>query len=241
MPSSLRRGSIMTEAVLFFRSDVEAGSRRLAGCAGPAAGARVGLLSFLSLLLACATALAQDMQVIDLHYRRADDVIPILQPLLDPGDALTGMDDKLFVRASPATLARVMQAIAVVDHPQRELLITVGQGTVTDVSAADVRGSATVSSGDVSVGVNRPPGADSGAQVVVAGRSQQANMRNLSSVRAIEGVEAYVAVGQQVPFTSAQVSPGWGGPIVTQSTTYHDVNTGFYAIARLAGDTVTIS
>jgi hypothetical protein len=224
----------MTEATRFFTGGLDDAlrHRRLRSLARACA-----LLPF---LLACAVAVAQEMQVIDLHYRRADEVIPVLQPLLEPGDALTGMDDKLFVRAGPVTMSRVMQAIEAVDHPQRQLLITVGQGTVTEVAATDVRGAATVSSGDVSVGVNRPPGAGSSAQVVVAGRRQQADMHNVSSVRAIEGMEAYVATGQEIPFNSTQVTPGWGGPIVTQSTTFRDVSTGFYATARLNGDTVTL-
>jgi type II secretory pathway component GspD/PulD (secretin) len=195
----------------------------------------------LSLLLSCATAIAQQMQIIELHYRSADQVIPILEPLLEPGDALTGVDDKLFVRAGPAALARVAEAIATVDRPQRQLLITVGQGTVAEVATADVRGAVSVANGDVSVGVNRPPGAASSAQVVASGRRQQANMHNVSTVRAIEGQEAYISVGQQVPFNSTQVTPGWVGRVVTQSTTFRDVSTGFYATARLNGDMVTIS
>jgi type II secretory pathway component GspD/PulD (secretin) len=224
----------MTEATRFFPGDRDAAlrHRRLRKLATACA--------LLPLLLAGAVAVAQEMQVIDLHYRRADEVIPVLQPLLEPGDALTGMDDKLFVRAGPATLARVVQAIEAMDHPQRQLLITVGQGTVSEVAATDVRGAATVSSGDVSVGVNRPPGADSSAQVVVTGRRQQANMRNVSSVRAIEGMEAYVATGQEIPFNSTQVTPGWSGPVVSQSTSFRDVSTGFYATAHLSGDTVTL-
>ena len=207
-----------------------------------AARRRSSVVALLWLLQLCTvTALAQEMQVIDLRYRTADQVIPVLQPLLEPGDALTGVDDKLFVRASPSTMARVLQAIEVVDRPPRQLMITVGQGTVTGTAGADVRGAATVSSGDVSVGVNRPPGSGTSAQVVAAGRSQQADMRNVSRVLAIEGMEAFIAVGQQVPYTSTQVTPGWSGPIVTQSTTYHDVGTGFYATARLKGDRVTLS
>lgn len=224
----------MTESKGLFRSSVVAVFR------GRGLGELARALALLPLLLACTVAVAQEMQVIDLHYRRADEVIPIVQPLLESGDALTGMDDKLFIRASPATLSRVMQVIEAVDRPQRQLLITVGQGTVTEVAEADVRGAATVASGEVSVGVNRPPGSATSAQVVVAGRRQQADMHNVSSVRATEGMEAYVAVGQEIPFSSTQVTPGWTGPIVTQSTTYRDVSTGFYATVRLNGDMVTL-
>ncbi|MCJ7450927.1 MAG: hypothetical protein MUO39_00420, partial [Steroidobacteraceae bacterium] len=177
----------------------------------------------LALLLSCGTVLAQQMQVIDLHYRRADDLIPILRPLLEPGDAITGLDDKLFVRADPATMARVFEALEVIDQPPRQLVITVGQDSAADVSTAGVRGAATISGGDVSVGVNRPPGTGNSAQVVAVDRSRQTSMRNVSSVRALDGTEAYIAVGQQVPFTSTQVTPGWSGPVVTQSTTFRDV------------------
>jgi type II secretory pathway component GspD/PulD (secretin) len=192
------------------------------------------------LLLGSAMALAQDLQIIELHYHVADEVMPALQPLLEPGDVLTGMGDKLFVRASPATLARIVQAIEAVDHPRRQLLITVGQGTVTEIAATELRGSATIASGNVSSGVNRPPGADTSAQFVARDRRQQANLRNVSSVRATEGMQAWVAAGQSVPYTSTAVTPGYYGPTVQQSTQYHDVDSGFYAIGHVSGDVVTL-
>ncbi len=223
----------MTEATLFFSSD--AGSRR-----SPVPRLAIAL-SLLALLLTAGAALAQDMQIIDLQYRRADDLIPILQPLLEPGDAITGLDDKLFVRADPSTLARLIAALEVIDQPLRQLVITVGQDSSADVSASRVRGAATVSSGDVSVGVNRPPGTGNSVQVDATGHSQRTVTRNVSSVRTLDGTEAYIAVGQQVPFTSTQVTPGWGGPATTRSTTFRDVSTGFYATARVNGDMVTLT
>ena len=93
----------MTESKGLFRSSVVAVFR------GRGLGELARALALLPLLLACTVAVAQEMQVIDLQYRRADDVIPVLQPLLESGDAITGMDDKLFVRADPATLSRVMR------------------------------------------------------------------------------------------------------------------------------------
>jgi hypothetical protein len=225
----------MTEAMPNYRGHVDAGSRRRR------AGLAAGVTCLLALLLWGGTLLAQEMQIIDLRYRRADDLIPVLQPLLEPGDAITGLDDKLFVRAGATTLARVFEALELIDQPPRQLVITVGQDSTTNTAAARVGGAATVSSGDVSVGVNRPPGTGNSAQVVAVDRSRQASTRNVSSVRALDGTEAYIAVGQQVPFTSTQATPGWGGPVVTQSTTFRDVDTGFYATARVNGDMVTIT
>jgi hypothetical protein len=191
-------------------------------------------------VLAAIPALADELEIIDLHHRRADDVIPIVLPLLEAGGALTGADDKLFVRSSPANLAQIREAVAAIDRPQRQLLITVGQGSVAARDGASVRGSATIGSGDVQVGVNRPPAGGSGATVIAGSRSVRTDQQNTSSIRALEGSEAYISVGQSVPITSTTVTTGWHPPVAQQSTSYRDVTSGFYATARVSGDLVTL-
>ena len=183
---------------------------------------------------------AQSLQIIELHYRLADQILPSLQPLVEPGGVLSGTDSTLFVRTSPGNFEQIRQAVALLDRAPRQLLISVGQGTVEAVADSSVRGSATIGSDDVQVGINEPPGADSGASVQVRQHTQRANLQNVSSIRALEGNEAYVAVGQIVPLPSAQVTPGYYGPTVQQSTEYHDVSTGFYATVRINGDLVTL-
>ena len=68
------------------------------------------------------------MQVIELRHRLASDVIPVVQPLLEPGGVITGMDGTLFVRASPANLAQILQVVESLDRQPRQLLLSVGQG-----------------------------------------------------------------------------------------------------------------
>lgn len=176
-------------------------------------------------LVACvlcwlASAGAQDLQVIELRHRLADQVIPALQPLLEPGGVITGMDSTLFVRASPGVFEQLRQAVSLLDRQPRQLRLTVGQGTVTTATRSAVRGAATVGSGDVQVGVNRPPGDAAGASVTASHATQQADLRNVSSVTTLEGTEAYVAIGQ--------------------ATEYRDASTGFYATPRVNGDVVTL-
>lgn len=197
-------------------------------------------LSLPLLFAAPSGARGQQLEIIDLQYRLANELIPILAPLLDADGVLTGTDDKLLVRTSPANLEQIREAVARLDRAPRQLVITVGQGTVRDLDTAGVRGSATIGSGDVQVGVNRPPAPGSGAEIAVRSGRQEAQLRNVSSVRALEGYETFIAVGQSVPITSTQVVQGWGGATVQQSTSYRDVTTGFYATARLSGDQVTL-
>ncbi|MCM2313229.1 MAG: hypothetical protein NDI84_17710, partial [Steroidobacteraceae bacterium] len=163
---------------------------------------------------------AQDLQVIELRHRLADEVIPALQPLLEPGGVITGMDATLFIRSSPGNFEQLRQAVSLLDRQPRQLRLTVGQGTVATEARSAVRGSATVDSGDVQVGVNRPPAAATGVAVTASHSSQRADLRNLSSVTTLEGTETHIATGQ--------------------TTGYRDASTGFYATPRVHGDVVTL-
>jgi type II secretory pathway component GspD/PulD (secretin) len=199
-----------------------------------------GALLALCLAFASGAVAAQELQIIELHYRLAEAVIPTLQPLLEPGGVLTGTDNLLFVRTSPANLEQVRQAVAMLDRRPRQLIISVGQGSVASDYAGGVRGSATVGNDDVQVGVNRPPAGHSSVAVQARQVAQTVNLHNMSSVTTLEGAETYIAVGQSAPVTTTQVTPGWGGTSVVQATEYRDTSTGFYATARVDGDAVVL-
>jgi type II secretory pathway component GspD/PulD (secretin) len=186
-----------------------------------------------------AVAGAQELQVIQLRHRLAEQVLPALQPLVEPGGAISGMDSMLFVRTSPANFEQIRQAVAALDRQLRQLRITVGQGTVETDTGSAVRGSASVGSGDVQVGVNRPPVGEPGVAVTARHATQRANLQNISSVAALEGTETFIAIGQSAPVTTTQVTPGWTRSTV-QTTEFRDANTGFYATPRVSGDVVTL-
>jgi hypothetical protein len=189
----------------------------------------------------CASAWADALETITLQHRSAEDLIPVLQPLLPTGAAIAGTGSVLLVRAEPAALEQVRQAIAMLDRAPRQLLITVGQDTDSQSQRAGAEGSGVVRSGDVRVGVNAPPSAHDGAEIVVHGSDRRGRIRTVSSVRALEGYEAYVALGESRPFTSGSVTVAThGGVITSQRTDYRDVLTGFYATPHLNGDRVTL-
>ena len=80
----------------------------------------------LLLLFASPAALAQGMlEVIPLRHRTADQVIPVLRPLLEPGGALSGQYNQLIVRTSPGNLAQIRTALDAIDQPTRSLMISV--------------------------------------------------------------------------------------------------------------------
>jgi len=81
-----------------------------------------------AMLVVAADVQAESLAQIPLHYRMAEELLPILRPLLPPGSAITGAGNVLFVRADAATLTQVRDAVASLDRAPRQLLITVGQG-----------------------------------------------------------------------------------------------------------------
>lgn len=206
--------------------------------AGVGRGLALGLLLT---LLAATTARADSLETIPLHYRLAEDLLPVLQPLVPAGAALTGTGDMLLVRGDAATIEQIRAAVAQLDRAPRQLLITVGQVTGTQGGGTAVRGSGTITAGDVQVGVNQPPQSSTGARVVVRSGTASDALRDVASVRALEGHETYIALGQSRPFTSTSVTqPGIYPPLVSQSTEYRDVKSGFYATPRLHGDRVML-
>ncbi|MDH5175408.1 MAG: hypothetical protein OEW50_04350 [Gammaproteobacteria bacterium] len=206
-----------------------------------ACGARQLSVAMLFGLLAAPVVHAESLEMIPLHYRMAEELLPILQPLVPAGAALSGTGDMLLIRADDATVAQLRAVVANLDRAPRQLLITVGQATGTQGGGTTVRGSGTISTGDVQVGVNQPPGSTSGGKVVVRSGTAGDGLRDVASVRALEGRETFIALGQSRPFTSTTVAQaGVYPPVVAQSTEYRDVQSGFYATPRLNGDRVTL-
>lgn len=88
---------------------------------------------FLLLALFAPAVFAQvTLEVISLRHRTADQVIPILRPLLEPGGALSGQFNQLIVRTSPGNLAQIRAALDAIDRPIRRLVISVRFDTAQD-------------------------------------------------------------------------------------------------------------
>lgn len=193
---------------------------------------RLRVLSWLVLLLAALAAAvparAAELEILTLRHRTVDQVLPTLQPLLEPGGALSGMNDKLFVRASAANRAHIRAALAALDRPLRRLRITVRQDN--EHAREDAGGAL---SGRIS-----DRGSDLG--VSVYSTRGAASDRLAQQVQVVEGGQARVHIGQSLPLQMRELILGPGGAIVAGRTVLRDLGSGFYARPTLSGDTVTV-
>jgi type II secretory pathway component GspD/PulD (secretin) len=169
------------------------------------------------------------LEVITLRYRTAEQVIPVLQPLLEPGGALTGQYNQLIVRTSPENLAAIRQALNVLDRAQRRLVISVRFDSAQDSMRRDVQGAVRI----------RSEG-NSAAAVRIDNASSRQDERVDQRVQVLEGGRATIATGQSRPVRTRQVVQTPGGPVVRETTEIAGAATGFDVIPRLAGEEVTL-
>lgn len=204
----------------------------------------------LAVLVWLGAAWAQSLEIVTLHYRTAEQMLPQLLPMLEPGAAMTGSGDKLFVRTSPRNLADLRRVIEELDRVPRRLVISVRQDAAYggDARGADI-------SGDVSPGRTvriisgsrgEPVGTVEirrGGSVIRGGayESHDSGRDDVSQqVQTIEGGRAWIDVGRSVPLPLRQVVMTPRGPVTSQTLVWRDVGTGFYAEPRLSGDRVTL-
>jgi type II secretory pathway component GspD/PulD (secretin) len=207
-----------------------------------------------ALLLLCTSALslragADALTTIELHSRPAEDVIPIVQPLLGPDDAVTGQGFKLFLRAPQATVAQVRQIVASLDVAPKMLLISVFQGSDRDLRTLGVSGDLRIGDDDGSVAIGTSRHRDGGADVRLSTRNASggANVTSTRSrlrdspvhqLRVSEGSEGYIETGASIPYFSG--TQWYGRGMVGSSVEYKDVTTGFYVLPRVRGDQVSL-
>lgn len=193
----------------------------------------------------CAAVAAQQsvLEVIDLKYRNAQEVLPILQPFVSRDGSISALNNQLIVRTSPQNLAELRKILDTIDKRPRRLMITVSQDVDLSSRRSGASVSGTVGNDNVSVTVPRKRGEGRGAGVSADGvearvyNSQSAGAeRGGQTVQVLEGNTAFIRVGQSVPITSRQRV----GPVVTESTQFRDATSGFYARPRTNGDRVTI-
>jgi type II secretory pathway component GspD/PulD (secretin) len=189
-------------------------------------------MRWLALLLCAlgAAALAQSLEVIDLQHRTAEEIIPVLQPLLEPGGALSGKDYKLFVRASAANVKQLRQALAQLDRQPRQLFVSVRRSTQQEIERERASVSGTVRAGDPSVDVK------------VQATDDSAHDRNtgVASVQVLEGNAAFISSGTSVPIITAVAAGGGRRPWVAATSSYRNIGSGFLVTPRIANSEVVL-
>jgi hypothetical protein len=163
----------------------------------------------LALLLLFTPALANaqgTLEIIPLRHRTVEQVLPVLRPLLEPGGALSGQSNQLFVRTSASNLAEIRAALAAIDTPLRRLQILVRFERDAESARQGARGSSTERV-DQRVQV-----LEGGRAVIATGESRPLRQHNV--VRTPGGVVAAESTVMQEIASGIEVVPRLSGNTV---------------------------
>lgn len=171
-----------------------------------------------------ASAAQMQLEVLALKHRTADQIVPILKPLVAEGGTVTGMNNQLIVRTTPENLAEIKRVLARIDHAPQRLRISVRQ---------DVSGSRSASGARLS-------GDDHGVRYETLSTRAEGDENNVHVVQTLDGQPAFITTGQAVPLPDQTVVVTGAGAVVQDSIHYRDVSSGFYVVPHVNGKEVTL-
>jgi hypothetical protein len=177
----------------------------------------------LACLLLAAPLLAQQpaLETIVVKNRPAEDLVPVLEPLVGPGGSVAAFGGRLIVKAAPAAMREIKDLVAKLDVVPRSLWITVRQSRQVESSGREIGAGG-------GVVVERRDGRTTTrtrATGVFGQGSGSESGQDLQQIRAVEGRPAQIHVGRE-----ELVPPGY----------VQEAATGFSVIPWLSGDFVTL-
>jgi Bacterial type II and III secretion system protein len=193
-----------------------------------------------------------ELRVIPLKHRLADEVVPVVRPLLAPGESVSGMDSRLIVRAAPRTFAQIEHVLAEVDSPRRNLRISVRHAGENErvqddqeVSGDVRRGNTRIvvtngarSTGGVTVGHTAP---DGNVQLRSERRVTTKRDTSTQNLTVLDGGRAFLRVGESIPQVQPFLALVGNRLGVVAAIQYQDVTTGFEVEPRILGEQIQLT
>jgi type II secretory pathway component GspD/PulD (secretin) len=170
----------------------------------------------------------QVLEVIPLRHASAEQVLPVLRPLLEPHGVLSAHSGQLIVRASPANIADIRRALEAVDRPPRRLEILVRFDDERRLDRQSVRARGTVS--------NRQGRLEIAADAAELRGRERIDQR----VQVLEGGRAVIAMGATRPAVQRQTIRTPAGVVAQETIVMQEATTGVEVRPQLAGDTVIL-
>lgn len=193
---------------------------------------------FALLLSISLSAFAQtELRVFTLQHHFAKDLYSVITPLVGEEGTVTGMNNQLIVRATPAQLLEIESVIAAMDVPRANRKITVASNRNQQSTYNNTELSGNVNIGNVTIG-NRQRG--QGASIDVTRQQNQSSQKSQQFIQVVDGQRAFIQVGTLVPFTQDWLLITKRYTQITRTSDWIEVSTGFAVSPRTIGNQVEI-
>lgn len=195
------------------------------------------LLSLLSTPFAAVSAL--ETVVIELGYRTAAEILPVIKPLIVAPGVATGLNSTVIIKGTAEEIVVVREIISSLDKTPKNLMVSVSHSLTDSLQEHGGSISSTVKIGDKTVTTYGNFNNQSNINVYSTRSKSGAN--EVQHVRVLEGREAFIRFGESVPVGHSTLHIYAGGSELHESVTYRAIDRGFYVRPRLQGDTVYLA
>ena len=199
------------------------------------------LLMFCGAIFSLQTIAATEFKIITLQHRFAEDLLPAIRPLVGNEGTATGIQNQLIIRTSSGNMAEIEQIVANLDVARKNLKITVTHQNNLQNKRDSVTVNGSKRFGNVEISNNKyPQNSRDGVQIGVENSQSNSMTSGNQFVNVIDGEQAYIRVGQSVPFTQEWLTLTRRYSRVQQNTQLLDISTGFAVRPRTIGDQVEL-
>ena len=206
---------------------------------------RAFLFQLFTLLCICffTAASAQSLYTIELQHRSASSIIPLIEPLLEDKEAVSGQNSLVILKTSQARQKELSKLIQQLDKPVKQLLI-------------EVKSPSTFASHGKKQQTNVVISNRGNSKIVHNTRKTTRTRSNdpIHRIRVLDGHQASISDGKTIPLLSRSIRFGPStfdtnaaqGNIAPQGylegieLSYHQVASTIYLRPRLHGNTVTL-
>ena len=186
---------------------------------------------------------ASSIHYFDLQNRPAVEVIPLLQPLLNEREAISGDGYQLFIKATSKRAEEINQLIEAIDRAIKTFKISVTSDEYIAHHEDNVNASVQAKSGDAEILIGKYPKKKTGVSVHIDSRSTEDKSDKTQFVQVQEGKPAFVSKETLhiIPIYSYVQRPN-GDFLIEHNYPSPSTQDGFYVLARSSdSQTVNIS
>lgn len=183
-------------------------------------------------------ALAEQFKMITLQYRFAQDVLPMIEPMVGPNGSVRAIDNHLIISTSPDRLTQIEAIISQLDVARKNIRITISHASDTQFQQRGAGVTARGRIGDVEIAT--PRNARDGVHIDLQDRSGSYSNMGSEFLTVLDGERAFIRVGQSVPYTQQWVYLTRRYVNIQQTVEFQDITTGFAVRPRYVGEQVEL-
>lgn len=183
-------------------------------------------------------AAADQFKIISLQHRFAQDILPMIEPMVGLSGSVRAIDNHLLVSTSPDRFSQIEAVISQLDVARKNVRITVSHASDIQAEQRGVGVSGRGRIGNVEITTSR--GARDGINIDLQDRGSVYSSMGSEFLTVVDGERAFIRVGQSVPYTQQWVYLTNRYINIQQTVEFQDITTGFAVRPRYIGEQVEL-